>query len=313
MVRGVHMKSKFNLSLGILALATLGHSQAQTTYHFAQVDGHKVFYREAGPKNAKTIVLLHGFPSSSHMFRDLIPKLATKYHVVAPDYIGFGYSDVPSRASFAYTFANLASITDKLLAQTGNTRYTLYVQDYGGPVGFRLATAHHERVEGLIVQNSNAYLEGISKLAFGVLAEFGKNRNAETEKPVRGLLGYEGIKYGYVQGSPNPAAISPDSYTFDNALFQAKPENEEIQLDLFADYQSNVALYPQWQAYFRKYQPRTLIVWGKGDPFFTVAGSKAYARDLKHVVYNLYDAGHFALEEKGPEIAAKILSFLGRK
>lgn len=307
------MKARFNLSLAALALTTVSLAQTQTTYNFAQVDGHKVFYREAGPKTAKTIVLLHGFPSSSHMFRDLIPKLATKYHVIAPDYIGFGYSDVPARASFNYTFANLTDITDKFLAQTGNARYTLYLQDNGGPVGFRLATAHPERVEGLIVQNSNAYIEGISKLAFGVLAEFGKNRNAETEKPVRGLLGFDGIKFGYVQGSPNPGAINPDSYTFDNALFQAKPENAEIQLDLFADYQSNVALYPDWQAYFRKYQPRTLIVWGKGDPFFTVEGSKAYARDLRHVDYNLYDAGHFALEEKGPEIAAKILNFLGGK
>lgn len=307
------MKSKISMSLAAIALAAVGISQTQTTYHFAQVDGHKVFYREAGPKNAKTIILLHGFPSSSHMFRDLIPKLATKYHVIAPDYIGFGYSDAPSRASFAYTFENLASVTDKFLTQTGIGRYTLYLQDYGGPVGFRIATAHPERVEGLVVQNSNAYLEGISKLAFGVLAEFGKNRNAETEKSVRGFSTFEGIKFGYVQGSPNPDAINPDSYTFDNALFQAKPENAEIQLDLFADYQSNVALYPQWQAYFRKYQPRTLVVWGKGDPFFTVEGSKAYSRDLKHVDYNLYDAGHFALEEKGPEIAQKILSFMGGK
>jgi len=307
------MQSRIGISLASLALASIGLSQTQTTYNFAQVDGLKVFYREAGPKSAKTIVLLHGFPSSSHMFRNLIPELATRYHVVAPDYIGFGYSDVPARASFTYTFEHLTAVIDKFLSQTGNTHYTLYMQDYGGPVGFRLAVAHPERVEGLIVQNSNAYVEGISKLAFGVLAEFGKNRNPETEKHVHGLMDFEGIKFGYVQGSPNPAAINPDSYTFDDALFQAKPENVEIQSDLFADYQSNVALYPQWQAYFRKYQPRTLIVWGKGDPFFTVEGSKAYSRDLKHVDYNLYDAGHFALEEKGPEIAAKILSFLGSK
>jgi pimeloyl-ACP methyl ester carboxylesterase len=307
------MNTKISLSLATLALATIGLSQTQTTYHFAEVDGHKVFYREAGPKSAKTIVLLHGFPSSSHMFRDLIPKLATKYHVIAPDYIGFGYSDVPARASFGYTFAHLTQVTDKFLEQTGNRRYTLYMQDYGGPVGFRIAAAHPERVDGLIVQNSNAYIEGISKLAYGVLAEFGSNRNPETEKGVRGFSTFDGIKFGYVEGSPNPGAINPDSYTFDSALFQAKPENDEIQLDLFADYQSNVALYPQWQAYFRKYQPRTLVVWGKGDPFFTVAGSKAHARDLKNVDYNLYDAGHFALEEKGAEIAANILSFMGKK
>lgn len=303
---------KTTLGIALLALAALGHSQTQTAFKFATVDGHRVFYREAGPRNAKTVVLLHGFPSSSHMFRDLIPKLATKYHVVAPDYIGFGYSDVPSRASFGYTFAHLAQVTDKFLEQTGNSRYTLYLQDYGGPVGFRIAAAHPERVEGLIIQNSNAYLEGISKLAYGVLAEFGSNRNPETEKGVRAFSTLDGIKFGYFEGSPNKDAINPDSYTFDNALFRAKPENDEIQLDLFADYQSNVKLYPEWQAYFRKYQPKTLVVWGKGDPFFTVEGSKAYSRDLKNVDYNLYDAGHFALEEKGPEIAAKILAFLGR-
>jgi pimeloyl-ACP methyl ester carboxylesterase len=307
------MKSKLGISIALLALASLGLAQSQTTYNSATVDGHRVFYREAGPKGAPTIVLLHGFPSSSHMFRDLIPQLAGKYHVVAPDYIGFGYSDVPSRSSFGYTFAHLAQITDKFLEQTGNSRYTLYLQDYGGPVGFRLATAHPERVDGLIIQNSNAYVEGISKLAFGVLAEFGKNRTPETEKAVRGLSTLQGIQFGYFEGSPNKAAISPDSYTLDNALFQAKPENDEIQLDLFADYQSNVALYPQWQAYFRKHQPRALIVWGKGDPFFTVEGSEAYARDLKNVDYNLYDAGHFALEEKGPEIAAKILDFMAKR
>jgi pimeloyl-ACP methyl ester carboxylesterase len=308
---------KLNASAALVVFAALSAaSQAapvRIDYKFETVNGHRVFYREAGPKTAKTIVLLHGFPSSSHMFRDLIPKLATKYHVVAPDYLGFGYSDSPARANFAYTFDNLAAVTDKFLVQTGNSRYTLYLQDYGGPVGFRIATAHPERVQGLIIQNSNAYVEGISKLAFGVLAEFGKNRNAETEKPVRGLLGYDGIKFGYTEGSPNPAAINPDSYTFDNALFQAKPENVEVQLDLFADYQNNVSLYPAWQAYFRKHQPRTLVVWGKGDPLFTVEGSKAFSRDLKNVDYNLYDAGHFALEEKLDAISTKILRFMGGK
>ena len=305
------MTTPVALGLAALAIPAIGLSETQTTFHFTQVDGLKVFYREAGPKNAKTIVLLHGFPSSSHMFRDLIPKLAEKYHVVAPDFIGFGYSDMPSPSTFAYTFDHLSAIVDKFLSQSGIERYTLYVQDYGGPVGFRLASAHPERVEGLIIQNANAYAEGISKLAFDVLTGFGKNRNAETEKQVRGLINYDGIKFGYVEGSPNPAAINPDSYTFDDAIFKAHSESVAIQLDLFADYQNNVALYPEWQSYFRKYQPRTLIVWGKGDPFFTVEGSKAYSRDLKHVDYNIYDAGHFALEEKGPEIAAKILSFLG--
>lgn len=309
------MKTKLSFSLAALAFATVGLSQSQTTYNFAQVDGHKVFFREAGPKDAKTIVLLHGFPSSSHMFRELIPRLAGKYHVIAPDYIGFGYSDAPSNTEFKYTFDNLEKVVDDLLVQEKVSKYTLYLQDYGGPVGFRLAAAHPERVQGLIIQNSNAYAEGISELATDILAHFAEKRvaNPGLEKAVRGLFTAEGIKFQYTEGSPNKSGYNPDGYTFDSAVFNAKPGNADNQLDLVSDYASNVALYDSWHAYFRQYQPRTLIVWGKGDPFFTVAGSKAFARDCKHVDYNVYDAGHFALEEKGPEIAAKILNFLGGK
>jgi pimeloyl-ACP methyl ester carboxylesterase len=307
------MKSSIIISFAALTLASVGFSETPTTYNFAQVDGHKVFYREAGPKNGKTIVLLHGFPSSSHMFRELIPRLAGKYHVIAPDYIGFGYSDAPSKTEFKYTFDNLEKVVDDLLIQKSVNRYTLYLQDYGGPVGLRLATAHPERVEGLVIQNSNAYVEGISKLATDILAHFAEKResNPSLEQAVRGLFTTEGIKFQYTEGSPNKEGFDPDGYTFDSALFNAKPGNADNQLDLVSDYASNVALYDSWHAYFRQYQPRTLIVWGKGDPFFTVEGSKAFARDLKQVDYNLYDAGHFALEEKGPEIAAKILSFMG--
>lgn len=309
------MKTRISISLAALAFATVGFSQTQTTYNFAQVDGHKVFYREAGPKDAKTIVLLHGFPSSSHMFRELIPNLSGKYHVIAPDYIGFGYSDAPSNTEFKYTFENLEKVVDDLLIQKNVDKYTLYLQDYGGPVGFRLATAHPERVEGLVIQNSNAYVEGISKLATDVLAHFAEKRasNPGLEQAARSFLTADGIKYQYTEGSPNKTGYNPDGYTFDSALFNTKPGNVENQLDLFSDYANNVALYDSWHAYFRKYQPRTLVVWGKGDPFFTVEGSKAFAKDLKHVDYNLFDAGHFALEEKAPEIAAKILSFLGGK
>lgn len=309
------MKLRTSLSLSALALATIGQSQIQTTYNFAQVDGHKVFYREAGPKGAKTIVLLHGFPSSSHMFRELIPRLSGKYHVIAPDYIGFGYSDAPSRAEFKYTFDNLEKVVDDLLIQKKVDKYTLYLQDYGGPVGLRLATAHPERVEGLVIQNSNAYTEGISKLATDILAHFAEKRqtNPALEQAVRGLFTADGIKFQYTEGSPKKEGFDPDGYTFDSAQFNSKPGNADNQLDLVSDYASNVTLYDSWHAYFRKYQPRTLIVWGKGDPFFTVEGSKAFARDLKSVDYNLYDAGHFALEEKGPEIADKVLNFLGGK
>lgn len=307
------MKSKLSITLATLALAAVGFSQSQTTYNYAQVGGHKVFYREAGPKNAKTIVLLHGFPSSSHMFRELIPRLAGKYHVIAPDYIGFGYSDAPSNTEFKYTFDNLEKVVDGLLIQKKVNKYTLYMQDYGGPVGFRLAAAHPERVDGLIIQNSNAYVEGISKLATDILAHFAEKRatNPGLEQAVRGLFSPDGIKFQYTEGAATKTGYNPDGYTFDSALFNAKQGNSDNQLDLVSDYASNVALYDSWHAYFRKYQPRTLIVWGKGDPFFTVEGSKAFARDLKNVDYNLFDAGHFALEEKGPEIAAKILKFLG--
>lgn len=302
---------KIQATLAALALAAVGLSQTETTYNYAQVDGLKVFYREAGPKDAKTIVLLHGFPSSSHMFRELIPRLAKKVHVIAPDYVGYGYSDAPT--NFKYTFDNLEKVVDDLLVQKGVNRYSLYLQDYGGPVGFRLAAAHPERVQGLVIQNSNAYVEGISKLATDALAHYAEKhtQDPELEKTVQFLFSYDGIKFGYTQGSPNPAAISPDSYTFDNALFQAKPNNLDIQTQLISDYASNVALYDSWHAYFRKYQPKALVLWGKGDPFFTVEGGKAFARDLKHVDYHLYDAGHFALEEKGPEFADRILKFLG--
>jgi pimeloyl-ACP methyl ester carboxylesterase len=294
------------------ALSLVSLAPGQTAeYKYATVDGLKLFYREAGPRSARTIVLLHGFPSSSHMFRELIPRLAQTYHVVAPDYVGFGYSDAPSPKTFAYTFDHLAKVTDDLLTQIGVSRYTLYLQDYGGPVGMRIATAHPVRVDGLVIQNSNAYLEGISPFAYDVLAKFGSNRNPDTEKAVSGLFTLDGIKFGYVKGSPNPDRISPDAYNFDFALFQAKPENREIQLDLFADYQNNVALYDSWHAYFRKYQPKTLVVWGKGDPFFTTQGAEALRRDLKNVDFNLLDAGHFALEEKLNVIAEKLNRFLG--
>jgi len=298
-------------SLVTLAIAAAQAGAVQVDHKFETVDGLKVFYREAGPKSAKTIVLLHGFPSSSHMFRDLIPKLATRYHVIAPDYIGFGYSDAPSPKTFTYNFDRLASITNKFLEQKNLGKYSLYLQDYGGPVGLRIAAANPERVEGLVIQNSNAYVEGISEAAKGILVGFGSNRNAETEKAVAGLFSPEGIKYQYVTGT-DASKMSPDGYTFDSALFNAKPENTAAQLDLVADYKNNVALYDSWHAYFRKWQPKALVVWGTGDPFFTVDGAKAFQKDLKDVELHLLEAGHFALEEKADFIAEKILAFLGR-
>jgi pimeloyl-ACP methyl ester carboxylesterase len=282
-----------------------------TTYHYATVDGHKIFYREAGLPTNPTIVLLHGFPSSSHMFRDLIPQLAGDFHVIAPDYLGFGYSDAPSATEFHYTFDNVAALIEELLfRELKLNSFTLYVQDYGAPVGFRIASRHPEAIEGIVVQNGNAYLEGISA-AFEPLQPFWADRNAETEKAPRSLLTRQTTVFQYTHGAKNPEAVSPDSYTFDQALLD-RPGNDAIQLDLFHDYTSNVALYDAWHAYFRAKQPRTLIVWGQNDPFFTVAGAKAFLNDLPDAELHLIDGGHFPLEEYSEFVAGKIIRFLGK-
>ena len=280
-----------------------------TYYRYATVDGHQIFYREAGPAGAPTVVLLHGFPSSSHMFRDLIPKLAGKFRVVAPDYLGFGYSDQPSVQDFRYTFDNLTGLVDELLFRHLKlTRFSIYVQDYGAPVGFRIASRRPDAIEAIVVQNGNAYLEGIGA-AFEPLKAFWANRNAETEKPVRSLLTAETTKFQYTHGAKDLDTISPDSYTFDQHLLD-RLGNDAIQLDLFHDYPSNVALYDEWHAYFRAYQPRTLIVWGRNDPFFTVDGATAYRRDLPLAELYWLDAGHFALEQESQAIADQMTRFL---
>ena len=280
-----------------------------TTYNYADVDGYKMFYREAGDKNAQTIVLLHGFPTSSHMYRNLVPQLAKNLHVVAPDYIGFGYSDAPNAADFSYTFDNLATQVERLLfGVLGLKKFSIYVQDYGAPVGYRIASKHPQAIDAIIVQNGNAYVEGIGS-AFDPMKPFWANRNTETEKPVRGLLTLETTTFQYTYGAKDPKKISPDNWTFDQ-IFLDRPGNDAIQLDLLHDYQSNVALYDGWQEYFRTSQPRTLILWGKNDPFFTVEGAKAYQRDLPKAELNLLDTGHFALEEEGDFIAERIKAFL---
>ncbi len=259
-----------------------------TTHRNASIDGLNLFYREAGPLDAPAIVLLHGFPSSSHMFRDLIPLLADRFHVIAPDYIGFGYSDAPAPAEFDYTFDNLTAGIEKLLFSVlGLSKFTVYVQDYGAPVGFRIATRHPEAIEGIVVQNGNAYEEGISP-AFEPLRAFWANRNAETEKPVRGLLAAETTRFQYLHGAKNPEAVSPDAWTFDQ-MFLDRPGNDTIQLDLFYDYASNLTLYDEWHAYFGRHRPRTLIVWGQNDPFFTPEGAKAFLRDLPDAELHLLE------------------------
>ena len=281
-----------------------------TQYRNATIDGLNVFYREAGPKDAPTIVLLHGFPSSSHMFRDLIPKLSDRFHVIAPDYIGFGFSAQPAAGEFTYTFHNLTSYVEKLLFGTlGLRKFSIYVQDYGAPVGFRIATRHPEAIEGIVVQNGNAYVEGISA-AFDPLKPFWANRNAETEKPARTLLTLQTTQFQYTHGMKDAGAVSPDAWTFDQH-FLDRPGNDAIQLDLFHNYTSNVALYDEWHQYFRDKQPRTLIVWGQNDPFFTVAGAKAFLKDLPKAELHLLDSGHFAIEDSGDFIAERIHEFLG--
>ena len=281
-----------------------------TIYHHAEVRSQKIFYREAGDPASPTIVLLHGFPSSSHMFRDLIPQLEDNFHIIAPDFPGFGYSDAPAASSFQYTFDNLAAHVEELLfTHLGLKKFSIYVQDYGAPVGYRIAAAHPEAITGIIVQNGNAYAEGLGA-GFDPLRTFWANRNPETEAATRALLTLETTRFQYTHGAKNPAAISPDGYTFDQ-LFLDRPGNQAIQLDLFYDYQNNLSQYPVWQEFFRKYQPPTLIVWGQNDPFFTVEGAKAYLRDIPKAELNLIETGHFALEEESAFIAQKIRTFFG--
>jgi pimeloyl-ACP methyl ester carboxylesterase len=280
-----------------------------TTYNYADVHGNKMFYREAGEKTSLSIVLLHGFPTSSHMYRDLIPQLAKSLHVIAPDYIGFGYSDAPNAADFSYTFDNLAKHVEALLfGALGLKKFSIYVQDYGAPVGYRIASNHPQAIDAIIVQNGNAYLEGIGA-AFDPMKPFWANRNAETEKPVRALLTLQTTTFQYTCGAKNPKRISPDNWTFDQ-IFLDRPGNDVIQLNLLQDYKSNLALYDGWHEYFRTSQPRMLVVWGKNDPFFTIEGAKAYQRDLPRAELILLDTGHFALEEEGDFIAERIMAFL---
>ena len=271
----------------------------------AVIAGQTVFYREAGNPKAPAIVLLHGFPSSSHMYRDLIPRLADRFHVVAPDYVGFGYSAAPSPSEYSYTFDNLAKTVAGLLDRIGVRDAIFYMQDYGGPIGLRLAAAHPEQVKGLVIQNANAYLEGIGKPVADVFLPLWKERNAVTEAAARGFLKLETTQFQYTHGARNAAALNPDAWTHDQALLD-RPGNDAIQLALFVDYQNNIGLYDAWHDYFREHQPRTLIVWGKGDPLFVPAGAEAYKRDLPKARLVWLDGGHFALEENSAEVARLI-------
>ena len=295
----------------VLAVGANAQTSNTVAYKTVKVDGLDIFYREAGDPQKPTLLLLHGFPSSSHMFRELIPKLSDQFHVVAPDYPGFGYSSAPSVSEYNYTFGNLSSVVEKFVNTIGLKTFTIYVQDYGAPVGYRIAVRNPERITGLIVQNGNAYNEGLEGF-WNPIRAYWEKPSEENAAKLREALKIEATKGQYINGTRNPENVSPDSYNFDQFLLD-RPGNEDIQLKLFLDYRSNPPLYPQWQAYFRKYQPPTLIVWGKNDQIFVAAGAEAYKRDLKNIDFNLLDTGHFALEEDGGLIANHIRRFFGQK
>ena len=279
-----------------------------TTYHTVKVSGLDIFYREAGPKDAPTLLLLHGYPTSSHMFRNLMEDLSQDYHLIAPDYPGYGRSSQPPMAEFDYTFDNFAEIIDELLVQLNVNRYSLYLMDYGAPVGYRIFEKHPERVDAFIVQNGNAYVEGLTEF-WDPLRKLWADNSQANKEPLQAFHQIEGLKWQYLHGVQDSTKISPDNWNLD-LKHLTRPENNEIQLALFYDYRTNVDRYPGWQKLFREYQVPTLIVWGKNDYIFPPSGAHPYKRDLKNVDFHLLNTGHFALEEKGDEIARYILKFL---
>jgi pimeloyl-ACP methyl ester carboxylesterase len=276
-----------------------------------EVDGLDIFYREAGPKDANTILLLHGFPTSSHMFRNLMQVLSDRFHLVAPDYPGFGSSSMPSIEEYDYTFDSIADVTDSFTEKLGLNKYSLYMMDYGAPVGYRIAVKHPERVESLIVQNGNAYEEGLREFWDPIKAYWKEKSKENADVLSDSLLTIEATKWQYTNGVRNPETIAPENWYHDQYLLD-RPGNKEIQLQLFYDYGSNPPLYPKWQTYFREFQPPTLIVWGKNDYIFPEEGAHPYKRDLKNIDFNLLDTGHFVLEEDGDKIAYLITCFMAK-
>ena len=289
----------------------MSQATQQTKHRTTEIDGLDIFYREAGPANAPTVLLLHGFPTSSHMFRNLIPRLSDRFHLVAPDYPGYGASAMPDLKDFDYSFDNLAEVVDRFVETIGLERYSIYLMDYGAPVGYRLATKHPERVDSLIVQNGNAYEEGLREF-WNPIKAYWKDKTPENAKVLRdSLLTIEATKWQYTHGVRNVETIAPDNWFNDQYLLD-RPRNKDIQIELFSSYGTNPPLYPEWQAYFRKHQPPTLIAWGKNDYIFPGEGAEPYKRDLKNIDYHLLDTGHFALEEDGEVIANLMRDFLER-
>jgi len=286
------------------------NKQTDVRYGFEKVGDVDIFFREAGDPTRPAIVLLHGFPSSSHMYREVLRGLSDSYYLVAPDYPGFGDSSYPDREDFTYSFDNIANVMGKFIEQRGLKQYSLMIQDYGAPIGFRIATAHPKRVQSIITQNGNAYEEGISPAGWGPVLDYWKKKTPELEKTIiENVFSYEAMKWQYTHGTRNPSSILPDNWNLDYAKI-SRPGQHQVQLGLFYDYQNNVKLYPKWQKYLREYQPPVLVVWGKHDAFFPVAGAEAYKRDVKDIDYNIFDTGHFALEEEHLEITKKMRQFL---
>ena len=296
--------------LSALAAGSSATSGSTVHYRYATVKGVRIHYREAGPADAPVVLLMHGFPTSSHMYRDLIPTLAAHYRVIAPDFPAFGASDQPAPSAFEYTFENLTRVFDELTTQLGISSYALYVMDYGAPVGFRLALWHPERVRALVIQDANAYLDGIGKFWEPFKAYWANNTSA-TRNALRPFLELDAQKWQYQHGVRDLSRIAPDNWLLAQAGLD-RPGNKEIQLKLFYDYRNVLPLYPELQAYFRKHQPPSLVLWGKNDEIFLVAGAHAYKRDLPQSEIHVYDTGHFALEEQGGAMAAEVLAFLGR-
>lgn len=280
-------------------------------HHYATVDGRRLFYREAGSGDAPAIVLLHGFPTSSYMFRDLVTRLADQYHVIAPDYLGFGHSDMPLVTEFDYTFDNLADLTQKLLDQLGLTQYAIYVQDYGAPIGWRMALRRPGSISAIVTQNGNGYDEGFIAGFWQTVWDYQCEQTAETEAAIRAALDVESVKWQYLTGAPDESLVSPDTWTLDSALL-ARPGNDEVQLQLFRDYATNPPMYPALHDYLRNSGVPVLAVWGRSDPIFGPDGARAFGRDARNAEIHLLDGGHFLLETAVDEVADLIKDFLQR-